>query len=166
MHTRPISIGALTALALLATVAACKPERRDTAADSAGTGAIMRAAPADSSGMAMGAGDKGMSDMHQDTVAAKVEAHLKRLQTANADSLRALVPDDRRVVTALIADCEQMMRAMKMDPPRKWHDAVAALRTDLDRMAKMTGAQLAQAMPGHRTRIEGMLAMRHDMMRM
>ena len=59
-----------------------------------------------------------------------------------------------------------MMREMKMEPPRKWRNAVQELRTDLDRMANMTGAQLEKAMPEHRKRIEGMLAMRRDMMRM
>ncbi|MCY7380144.1 MAG: hypothetical protein LH467_12515 [Gemmatimonadaceae bacterium] len=88
---------------------------------------------------------------------------------APVDSGRMAMPagaDDRRVVTALIADCEQMMRELKMEPPRKWRDAVHELRTDLDRMTNMTGAQLEQAMPEHRKRIEGMLAMRSDMMRM
>jgi len=33
-------------------------------------------------------------------------------------------------------------------------------------MTSMSGAQLAQAMPEHQKRIEGMLAMRRDMMRM
>lgn len=166
MHTPSIPTRPLMALALLATVAACNPGSRDRSADSAGAGAMMGAAPADSSQMAMPAGAQTMSGMHQDTLVPKVQAHVQRLQTANADSLRALVPDDRRVVTALIADCEQMMREMKMEPPRKWRNAVQELRTDLDRMANMTGAQLERAMPEHRKRIEGMLAMRRDMMRM
>lgn len=33
-------------------------------------------------------------------------------------------------------------------------------------MASMTGPQLQQAMPGHRRRIEAMLGMRRDMMKM
>lgn len=164
----PIRVRPLIALALLATVAACNPGSRDRSADStgAGAGATVAAAPGDSGHTPMPAGAPGMSGMHQDTLAPKVEAHVQRLQTANPDSLRALVPDDRRVVTALIADCEQMMREMKMEPPRKWRNAVQELRTDLDRMANMTGAQLERAMPEHRKRIEGMLAMRRDMMRM
>ena len=168
MHMKLIRVRPLIPLALLATVAACNPGSSDRSADSTGAGAsaTVAAAPGDSGHAAMPAGGPGMSGMHQDTLAPKVEAHLQRLQTANPDSLRALVADDRRVVTALIADCEQMMREMKMEPPRKWRTAVQELRTDLDRMAKMTGAQLEQAMPEHRKRIEGMLAMRRDMMRM
>ncbi len=166
MHTPLIPIRPLLTLGILMIAAACSPGKTDRSADSAGAGAMMGAAPADSGQMAIPGGAQGMSGMHQDTLVPKVQAHLQRLQTANADSLRALVPDDRQVVTALIADCEQMMRQMKMEPPRKWRNAVQALRTDLDRMTSMTGAQLAQAMPEHRKRIEGMLAMRRDMMRM
>jgi hypothetical protein len=39
------------------------------------------------------------------------------------------------------------------------------LHIDLDRMTNISGAQLEQAKPQHRARIEGMLAMRRDMMR-
>jgi hypothetical protein len=52
-------------------------------------------------------GVNGRSGTHQDTLVPKVEAHLQRLQTATAVSLRALVFDDRQVVTSLIADCKQ-----------------------------------------------------------
>lgn len=107
-----------------------------------------------------------MAGMHEDTLAARVQAHLQRLATNNPDSLRALVPADREVVTTLIADCEKMMRDMKMTPPQKWQDAVRDLRQDLDRMATMSGAQLQSAVPEHRKRIEDMLSMRRDMMNM
>lgn len=133
-------------------------ERTDTAAMPA---AMMGG---DSAHGAMGM--SGMTGSHADTMATLVEAHLQRLATAGPDSLKALVPRDRQVVTALIADCEQMMRQMKMTPPGKWNDAVRDLRQDLDHMAGMTAAQLAAAMPEHRKRIQGMLAMRHDMMKM
>jgi len=58
------------------------------------------------------------------------------------------------------------MRQMKMEPPRKWRNAVQDLRTELDRMTNICGAQIAKGKPEHRKRIEGMLAIRCDMMRM
>ncbi|MBA3670617.1 MAG: hypothetical protein H0W68_01165 [Gemmatimonadaceae bacterium] len=166
MRSSLIPLPPLLTLGILTIGAACGPGKTDRSADSVGTGAAMTAVRADSGQMAMPAGGQGMSGMHQDTLVRKVDAHLQRMKTTNADSLRALVSDDRQVVTSLIADCEQMMRQMKMEPPRKWQSAVQDLRTDLDRMASMTGPQLTQAMPEHRKRIEGMLAMRRDMMRM
>lgn len=104
--------------------------------------------------------------MHQDTLAAQVENHMQLLASANGDSLKALVPTDQRVVTNLIADCEMMMRQMKIDPPRKWTNAVADLRQDLAKMPSMSASQLQAFMPEHRKRIEGMLSMRRDMMKM
>lgn len=145
---------------LLATFSACRSEPRGGTAETAA--ATSRGAVADTSQHAVGE-SKGM---HQDTLAARVQAHLQHLSTNNPDSLKALVPADREVVTALIADCEKMMREMKMNPPKKWQDAVKDLRQDLNRMASMNGAQLQSAVPKHRKRIEDMLSMRRDMMRM
>lgn len=154
-------------LSLLGASAACRSSDRTPAADSA-TGAVPAASASPGESAVAPASDTGaaMGGMHEDTLAARVQAHLGRLSAANPDSLRTLLPADREVVTTLIADCERMMRQMKMDPPRKWRNAVQDLRQDLDRMNSMSGAQLRQVMPAHRKRIEGMLAMRHDMMRM
>lgn len=154
------------ALAALSTIAACSSKDRAPAADSAAIASPVSAAGADSARMTAAAGGETMGTMHRDTLAARVQAHLGRLATNNPDSLRALVPADREVVTMLIADCEQMMRRMRTDPPRKWRNAVRELRQDLDRLSSMSGTRLQQAMPEHRRRIEGMLAMRHDMMKM
>lgn len=159
---RPMPV-ALTMM-LLTSAAGCRSGGRDRAPDTASASTISSAG-VDSS-HAMAGGQRAMGAMHQDTVVTKVQAHLQRLSTAAPDSLRALVPADREVVNALIADCEQMMRSMKMEPPQQWRHAVRDLRQDLDRMASMTAVQLQHALPEHRQRIEGMLAMRHDMMKM
>lgn len=155
----------LLALTMMLLTAACRPSDRARPADTAAAAGAASSAAGDS-GHAMAGGPQAMGSMQHDTVASKVQAHLQRLSTAAPDSLRALVPPDREVVASLIADCEQMMRAMKMDPPQKWRNAVRDLRQDLDRMSSMTAAQLQQTMPEHRKRIEGMLAMRHDMMKL
>lgn len=158
--SRSSGIPLVAVLALsLAVTAGCRSDEGSDAADTAGPAS---AAGADSAhgGMA------GMQETHPDTLAPKVEAHLRRLATTSSDSLRALVPANREIVNALIADCEQMMREMKMEPPAKWTNAVRDLRRDLDRMTGMTGEQLRAAMPEHRQRIEDMLGMRRDMMGM
>ncbi len=159
MTTRSDLMLTVMCMSVLAAAAACRSEAGKRAESTAA------AAPAtiDTGPRAM-AGS--MKSMHEDTLAARVQAHLQRLATNNADSLKALVPIDRDVVTTLIADCEKMMREMKMPPPRKWNDAVKDLRQELARMATMSGAQLQGVIPEHRKRIEGMLSMRRDMMRM
>ncbi len=156
-----LSLVAIATLAVGSTVA-CRTDSRERA-DSA-TLPAMPGMTGDSAHGAMGMSDT--QGMHQDSIVPRMQAHLQRLATASPDSLKALVSEDQRVVTALIADCEKMMRDTKMTPPGKWNDAVRDLRQDLDRMPAMTAAQLSAAMPGHRQRIEGMLSMRHDMMKM
>ncbi len=151
---------------LLATSTACRSEAGKSAADSNAAAAAPApggAAPANTGQHAMAGG---MSGMHEDTLAARVQAHVQRLSTNNPDSLKALVPADRDVVNSLIADCEKMMREMKMTPPRKWNSAVADLRADLGRLPTLSGAALQTAMADHRKRIEDMLSMRRDMMKM
>ncbi|NUP56596.1 MAG: hypothetical protein HOQ19_12235 [Gemmatimonadaceae bacterium] len=151
----------VAASACLLAIGACSSGRSDRAADTAAV------APGISdSANASSAVTGAMASMHRDTIAPRVQAHLARLDTSDPDSLVALVATDRQVVTTLIADCERMMREMKMEPPREWRNAVQALRQDLDRMGSMSGAQLRQLVPDHRKRIEGMLTMRRDMMRM
>lgn len=88
------------------------------------------------------------------------------LQAASGDSLVRLVPAHREVVEAVNADCEAMMRQMKMAAPDKWTRAVAALRNDLTRMANTDAAALQAMLPEHRARVDAMLGMRRDMMRM
>jgi len=158
MHTSLIPLRTILTLGVLTITAACSSSKTDQPADSAGAGAGASAA--------IPASAQGTSAVKQDTLGPKADALLQRLQSTNADSLRVLLVDDRQVVTGLIAECEQMMRQMKMDPPRKWLDLVKNLRADLDRMPGMTGPQLTQAMPEHRKRIADMLGMRRDMMRM
>lgn len=160
------SIRFAVTLILLGASAACSSGDRAPAADTPAGAASAASTTVGDSARAAAPGGEMMGMMHQDTIAARVQAHLGKLATNDPDSLRALVPTDREAVTTLIADCEKMMRDMKMDPPRKWRNAVRDLRQDLDRMSSMSGAQLRQAMPEHRKRIEGMLSMRHDMMRM
>lgn len=147
---------------LLTALGACRSEPRNAGAGATAV-AASSGAVADTSQQAMAGETK---RMHQDTLASRVEAHLQRLSTSNPDSLKALVPVDREVVTTLIADCEKMMREMKMTPPRKWQTAVKDLREDLTRLATLSGTQLQSAIPPHRKRIEDMLSMRRDMMKM
>ncbi|MBA2688141.1 MAG: hypothetical protein H0U64_08565 [Gemmatimonadaceae bacterium] len=77
-----------------------------------------------------------------------------------------MLPAHTSAVEALLADCEQMMREMKMTPPAKWNKATAEIRSDLTRMGGMSPSQLKAFIPEHRTRVEGILGMRHDMMKM
>ena len=106
--------------------------------------------------------DHGMSS---DTLADRVENHVKRLESASGGDLKALVAEDKSISNELIADCEKMMRMEKMTPPRKWNTAVAQMRTDLRQMASANGGELDRLAKDHANHIRDMLGMRHDMMK-
>lgn len=125
----------------------------------------MNGAGAMSTTGAMG-GMGAMGAMHSDSVATRAEADLAAFQSASPDGAVKLVRAHRAAVEALIADCEQMMRQMKMTPPAKWNRAIADLRQDLTHMDTANAAALHAMMPAHRERVSALLAMRHDMMKM
>ncbi len=160
-----------SAMLLMFSAAACG---RGDSARSDSAGGMMAAQTA--SGMA---GDKmnggAMSDtgamgamgaMHSDSVAMRAEADLAAFQAVSPDNAVRLVGVHRAAVEALIADCERMMRQMKMTAPAKWNQAIADLRQDLTRMETANAAALHAMMPAHRERVSALLAMRHDMMKM
>ena len=109
----------------------------------------------------------GMMDAtHPDTIVERTKADLSALQQAAGDNVVKLVPAHAVVVEALIADCEQMMRQMKMAVPAKWTSAVAELRKDLGRMRSADAAAVHTMLSAHSDRVNAMLSMRHDMMKM
>ncbi|HXG70595.1 MAG TPA: hypothetical protein VNJ04_08305 [Gemmatimonadaceae bacterium] len=141
------------------TLAACTSEKK--AAGMADT--TVAAGPNDMGGMRPGSS---MPMTHSDTVAQRASADIEQFASAPADRVKTMLPAHTRAVEDLIADCEQMMRDMKMTPPAKWNKATAELRSDLSRIGGMDPSQLKAFMPGHRARVEGMLEMRRDMMKM
>ena len=153
-------------LSLVIVAAACSTKDRaatDTAA--------MVTTPAASMGGAMMTHDSagkmaGMGGMHADTVVALVRGDLAAMNAASGDAIVPLVAAHRQAVEALIADCAMMMKQMKMNPPRKWTNAVTSLHEDLSRMTTANAAALHAMWPDHRLRVQGMLDMRHDMMKM
>lgn len=151
------------ALALLVAVACSKaePAKTDSSAAMASPGGAM-------SGDMKGGmkGGMAMGGMHSDSVAARAQADLSALRAASADEALKLVPAHKAAVEALLADCEQMMKQMKMTPPAKWTDAMAAIRADLAKMSTANAAALHAMVPEHADRVNGMLGMRHDMMKM
>ena len=153
-------------LSLVIFAAACSP--KDHAATDT---AAMAMTPAASSGGVMMTNDStgkmaGMGGMHADTVVARVQGDLAAMNAASGDAIVPLVAAHRQTVEALIADCAMMMQQMKMNPPQKWTNAVASLHEDLSKMTTANASALHAMWPDHRRRVQGMLDMRHDMMKM
>ena len=140
-------------------VAACTAEKK--APGMADTAAV--AVPNDMGGMRS---SSSMPMTHSDTVALRAAADIEQFASAPADRVKSLLPAHTSAVEELIADCEKMMREMKMTPPAKWNKATVEIRSDLTRMGGMGPSQLKAFMPRHRTHVEGILEMRRDMMKM
>ena len=165
-------------LALL-TVTACsksEPAMSDSAAITPGN---MSATPAAGGSMAggsmaggsmaggaMAGGGMAMGDAHSDSVAAYAQTHLDSLVAASPEGAVKMVPEYKQSITALLADCEQMMKKMKMTPPAKWNTAAGAVRADLAKMSGASASALHAMVPAHAERVKGILGMRHDMMKM
>jgi hypothetical protein len=144
-----------TVLAFLVVVAACSSGANEEAAPASETGA----APAASS-----AGAPATQEMHADTLTPRLQAHMAAVEKAQPDDLKALLPEHRRLVTAMIEDCRKMMADMNMQPPAKWTQLEQQLQQDLTRMEQVPPGRLASLMDEHRGRVRQMMDMRHDMM--
>lgn len=108
----------------------------------------------------------GMSMTHSDTVADRASADLEQFASASDAQIKALLPAHTRAVEELVADCEKMMRMMKITPPAKWTKANSEIRSDLSRMKGMSASQIKAFVPEHRDHVQGILDMRQDMMKM
>ena len=153
-------------VSLLVLAAACSSSTR-AATDTVAAGATPDT-PATAATMThdSAGGMAGRGGRHADTVVERVQRDLATMEAASGDAIVPLVPAHRQTVEALVADCEMMMKQMKMNPPRKWTNAIAALHQDLSTMATANSATLHAMWPEHKQRLQGMLDMRHDMMKM
>ena len=140
-------------------LAACTAEKK--VSDAADTAIV--AGPNDMGGMRS---SSSMPMTHSDTVAMSAGADIEQFASASADRVKTLLPAHKRAVEDLLADCERMMREMKMTPPAKWDKATTEIRSDLTRMEGMSPSQLKAFVPDHRAHVEGILGMRRDMMKM
>ena len=93
-----------------------------------------------------------------------MQAHLRALDGAGADSLRAALPAHRQLLANLIAQMTREMRDMRMAGDASWDATVDSLRQDLTRLPDLGAAELARAMPDHRGRVERLMAAHRAMM--
>ena len=152
MTMRLHAAGALLAFALVGCGGAEEAaESRTGAADSvAGTAAGMEGM----NGM-QGMGDDGMAQM---------QAHMRMMQGAGGDSLRAMLPMHRQMAANMLARMNREMRDMNMPGDAAWNATVDSLRQDLTRMPEMDAAEFQAAMPAHRSRLERLMEMHRAMM--
>jgi hypothetical protein len=151
-----------TVLPLVALAAACGAGKKHTGtppADAAGAG---HAAGNDSaSGMQR---MPGMQGQQSDAGAAVMQAQMRAMHGASADSLARMLPVHRRMAASMIAEMNRQMRQTNMQPDAVWTATVDSLRQDLVRMPEMGASELRSFMPAHQARMARLVDMHRRMM--
>ncbi|MEO5568916.1 MAG: hypothetical protein ABIR92_10510 [Gemmatimonadaceae bacterium] len=153
-----LAVGALVA------VTACKGADKSTA-DS--TGAAAAPAPgADSGGMGGMAGMPGMGSASSGgSMAEQMQAHMKMMQSAGPDSLKAMLPAHRQMAANMISTFDKEMRDMKMSGDAAWTATMDSLRNDLRTMPDLSATELRARMPAHEARATRLMQMHQKMMK-
>ncbi|MFN2315403.1 MAG: hypothetical protein ABR602_01890, partial [Gemmatimonadales bacterium] len=95
----------------------------------------------------------GMHDMGSGGAMDQMEAHLRSMDGVGADSLHAMLPTHRVMVTNMIAEVTQGMRGADSPENSAWEATVDSLRQDLLRMSEMSASEHQQFMAGHMARV-------------
>lgn len=109
-------------------------------------------------------GMQGMGGMQGGGMMEEMRTHMRSMQGAGGDSLRAMLPAHRQMAANMIARMNREMRDMNMAADAAWTATVDSLRQDLVRMPEMGGAELQSFMPGHQARLERLMRMHQSMM--
>ena len=156
-------------------VAACGGEgrgagsaRSDSAGAAAGasggaTGGAMDSMPG-MGGMANMPGMGSMGQMMSGRMMSDMEAHMRAMRGAGADSLRRAMPAHRQMVANLISQMNREMGDMNMAADAGWTALMDSVRADLTRMPELSPADLERTMPDHQGRVERLIAAHRGMM--
>ena len=110
-------------------------------------------------------GMQGMSGTQGGGMVEEMQAHMRSMQGAAGDSLKAMLPMHRQMAANMIAQMNREMRDMNMAADAGWTATVDSLRQDLVRMPEMGGAELQSFVPAHQARLERLMEMHSEMMR-
>ncbi len=160
--TRRITI-AVAALAASLGLAACQADDGEPPAD---TGDMRGMPGMDSSGGMMG----GMMDsamrggMMSDGMMTRMQAHMRMMDGAGADSMQAMLPMHRQMVANMMAQFNREMRDMNMQTDAAWNATVDSLRQDLVRLPELPASELASFMPAHQARMRRLMEAHGAMM--
>jgi len=116
-------------------------------------------------GMGGTPGMSGMQGMNGMTggMMAKMQTHMRVMQGAGADSMKAMLPMHRQMVANMLAQMTGEMRDMHVPADARWTATVDSLRQDLVHMPEMSGAELKAMMPAHMGRVTRLVEMHRSM---
>ena len=94
----------------------------------------------------------------------QMQAHMRAMDGAGADSMRAMVPMHRQMVANMVAQFNREMRDMSMQTDVGWDATVDSLRRDLVRLPELSAGEVQAFMPAHRDRVMRLMEMHRSMM--
>jgi len=166
--TRRITI-AVAALAASLGLVACQAdegERSPGTSGMEGMAGTQRMPDMDSAGGRMG----GMMDstmrggMMSDGMMTRLQAHMRRMDGAGADSMQAMLPMHRQMVANMLAQMNREMGDMNMQTDAAWNATVDSLRQDLVRLPELPASELTSFMPAHQARMMRLMEAHRAMM--
>lgn len=146
---RTLAHRSVVAVAAALVLAACSAADSGNAADS-GQGSTAQDTAGAMSGME---GMPGMQGTGGSGMMEQMQAHMRMMDGAGADSIQAMLPTHRQMVANMLAQFNKDMRGMDMTSNTAWPATVDSLRRDLTRMPEMSASELHQFMPAHGARV-------------
>ncbi|HEU0300839.1 MAG TPA: hypothetical protein VFR37_15360 [Longimicrobium sp.] len=116
-------------------------------------------------GVGAAPGMQGMGGMQGGGMMEEMQTHMRSMQGAGGDSLRAMLPMHRQMAANMIARMNREMRDMNMAAGAGWTATVDSLRQDLVRMPEMDAEELHAFMLAHEGRLNRLMEMHREMMR-
>lgn len=159
--TRAIFRGTALTLAVSTLTVACAPDRGEQAiSDTVATSATATPPAADTVSEDMA----GMPGMGGGSLTEQMQAHLRMLDGATADSMKAMLPMHRQMLANMISQFDREMRQMNMKSDAAWQATLDSLRQDNLRLPEMSTAELRSFMPAHGGRVSRLMDMHKSMM--
>lgn len=153
----------LLALATAAVLSACarKPDAERPADSTPAAGNTTASASRDTAAM------PSMAEMHGmggGSTMEKMQAHMRMMDGAGADSMKAMLPMHRQMVANMISQFDRDMRSMNMKSDAAWQATIDSVRQDNLRLPEMSAADLRSFMPAHGARVMRLMDMHRAMM--
>lgn len=150
--------GAVLTVAAASFLAACA---RDNGQGAGATSAAGTTAAQDTAGMQ---GMAGMEAMAGGGMMGQMQAHMRMMDGATADSIKAMLPMHRQMLANMISQFDREMRQMNMKSDGAWQATLDSLRQDNLRLPEMSAAELRSFMPAHGARVMRLMDMHRSMM--
>ena len=110
------------------------------------------------------AGMQGMEGMQGGGMTERMQGHMRMMDGAGAERMKAMMPEHRQMAANMIAEFSREMKGMNMTGDAAWSATVDSLRQDLVRMPEMRADELAGFMPAHEGRLNRLMEMHRSMM--